>query len=60
MVLLALLLIAGCLIGMPLVTIWSLNTLFGTAIEFNFFTWFACVWLLTMLSWHTARPPKKS
>jgi hypothetical protein len=29
----------------PLATIWSLNTLFGTAIAYNFWTWLAAIWL---------------
>jgi hypothetical protein len=29
----------------PLATIWSLNTLFGTAIAYDFWTWLATVWL---------------
>jgi hypothetical protein len=29
----------------PLATIWSLNTLFGTAIAYDFWTWLAAVWL---------------
>ena len=29
----------------PLITIWSLNTLFNLAIGFNFWTWCAMVWV---------------
>ena len=29
----------------PLVTIWSLNTLFVLGIEYTFWTWLATVWL---------------
>ena len=29
----------------PLATIWSLNTLFCTAIAYNFWTWLAAIWL---------------
>jgi hypothetical protein len=29
----------------PLVTIWSLNTLFALGIEYTFWTWLATVWL---------------
>ena len=29
----------------PLATIWSLNTLFGLAIAYDFWTWLAAVWL---------------
>lgn len=35
-----LLLIAG-----PLITIWSLNTLFGIGISYTFKTWLATMWL---------------
>lgn len=35
-----LLIIAG-----PLITIWSLNTLFGLGIAYTFWTWLAMVWL---------------
>lgn len=29
----------------PLVTIWSLNTLFGLGIAYSFWTWLAMAWL---------------
>lgn len=29
----------------PGLTIFSMNTLFGLAIEFNFYTWFSTIWL---------------
>ena len=29
----------------PLATIWSLNTLFGLTIAYDFWTWLAAVWL---------------
>lgn len=29
----------------PLLTIWSLNTLFGLQIDINIATWFAMLWL---------------
>lgn len=29
----------------PLLTIWSLNTLFGLGIAYTFWTWLATVWL---------------
>lgn len=29
----------------PLVTIWSLNTLFGLSIDYTFWTWLAMIWL---------------
>ena len=32
----------------PLVTIWSMNTLFGTKIEYSFTSWAAMAWLTTV------------
>lgn len=32
----------------PLINIWSLNTLFGLGIDYNFWTWFAMLWLSTV------------
>lgn len=32
----------------PLVTLWSLNTLFGLGIEYGFYEWLAVVWLSTV------------
>lgn len=29
----------------PLITIWSLNTLFGLGIAYSFWTWLATAWL---------------
>jgi hypothetical protein len=29
----------------PLITIWSLNTLFGLGIAYTFWTWLATIWL---------------
>ena len=29
----------------PMATIWSLNTLFGLTIAYDFWTWLAAVWL---------------
>lgn len=37
-------LIVLLLIGGPLMTIWSLNTLFGLAIPFTWQTWLATIW----------------
>lgn len=49
---LALVIIALLLIGLfvllaffPLITIWSLNTLFATGIAYNFTNWFAVVFI---------------
>lgn len=37
--------LAVALIGLgPLATIWSLNTLFGLNIAYNFWTWLSVVW----------------
>jgi hypothetical protein len=48
---LAILIIAVALIvAIPLVTIWSFNTLFGFAIEYNLATWFATFWLHAALT----------
>ena len=38
-----LLIIVGLIIVGPLLTIWSLNTLFGLGIAYNFYTWLATV-----------------
>lgn len=32
----------------PLINIWSLNTLFSLGIDYNFWTWFAMLWLSTV------------
>lgn len=32
----------------PLVTIWSLNTLFHLGIAYTFQTWFAVIWILAV------------
>lgn len=33
----------------PLITIWSLNALFGLSILYNFKTWFAAFWLTSIV-----------
>ena len=43
--LLVLLIIIG-----PVLTIWSLNTLFGTGIEFTVTSWLAVLWITVALS----------
>ena len=40
----AVLIVAG-----PLITLWSLNTLFSLNIEYNIATWFASLWIGIML-----------
>lgn len=42
---LVILILAGIVVG-PLITIWSLNTLFGLGIAYSFWTWLAVVWLV--------------
>ena len=44
-VILLVILLAIIIVFAPLATIWSLNVLFGMAIEYNFWTWLATVWL---------------
>jgi hypothetical protein len=34
----------------PLASIWAVNTLFGTAIEYSFTTWMAAAWLHMLLT----------
>lgn len=34
----------------PVLTIWSLNTLFGTGIEFTVTNWLAVLWITVVLS----------
>jgi len=49
-VFLIVLLLAILIVG-PLLTIWSLNALFPVlAIEYNFYTWLAALWLAAVLS----------
>ena len=48
---LAMVLIAlGVIVVVPLVTIWSFNTLFGMGIEYTAWTWLAAFWLQAMLT----------
>ena len=42
-VILAYLILVLLIIAGPLLTIWSLNTLFGLGIAYNFYTWLATV-----------------
>lgn len=55
-VLLALLIIVLIIAG-PLITIWSLNTLFGLGIAYTFWTWLAMAWIGAVL---TAKLGQKS
>ena len=44
--LIVLIVLLGAIIGFgPIITIWSLNTVFGTTIAYNFTTWFGTLWL---------------
>lgn len=45
MKILGFLLIVAMVVCFPLISIWSVNTLFGTAIPFNLATWFGAAWL---------------
>ena len=48
---LAMVLIAlAVIVTVPLVTIWSFNTLFAMGIEYNSWTWLAAFWLQAMLT----------
>lgn len=38
------------IVGAPLLTIWSLNTLFALAIPYTVATWFATGWLTLILA----------
>lgn len=45
----AVLLILGVLVALPLAAIWALNTLFGLGIPYNALTWLAAAFLLGIL-----------
>lgn len=47
-VLILLLLLVALVVFGPIFTIWSLNTVFGLKIPFNFQTWAAVIWLMTV------------
>ena len=38
------------IVAIPLVSIWSFNTLFGTGIEYTAWTWLAMFWLQAVLT----------
>lgn len=44
------LLIAVLIVVGPLISIWSLNTLFGLGIAYTFWTWLAMAWIGAVLS----------
>lgn len=52
--------VVALVIGGPLVTIWALNVLFGLSIEYSVQTWFAVVWLGSLLSGAIGVSYKKS
>ena len=47
-VILLVVLLAVIIVFAPLATIWSLNTLFGLTIAYDFWTWLAAVWLTSV------------
>ena len=48
---LSLLVIAlGAIVAVPLITIWSFNTLFAMGIEYTAWTWLAAFWLQAVLT----------
>ena len=40
----------GAIAAIPLITIWSFNTLFAMGIEYNSWTWLAAFWLQAVLT----------
>ena len=40
----------SAIVAIPLITIWSFNTLFGMGIEYTAWTWLAAFWLQAMLT----------
>jgi hypothetical protein len=40
----------GVIAAVPLITIWSFNTLFAMGIEYTAWTWLAAFWLQAMLT----------
>jgi hypothetical protein len=44
------LVVVAAIVAMPMLTIWSLNTLFGTGIETTIKTWFAALLLASFFS----------
>lgn len=51
LVLIVLIILLGAILGFgPIITIWSLNTVFGTTIAYNFATWFGTLWLVGIVA----------
>jgi hypothetical protein len=48
--------VVALIVFVPLVTIWSLNTIFSTTIAYSIETWFATFWLTTILTAASIRP----
>lgn len=46
----AILVVCSLIVIFPLLGIWSLNTLFGVGIPYNFATWFAALWLTALVT----------
>lgn len=46
----AIIIVLIVLISLPIVTIWSMNTLFALDIAYNFWTWLAAFWLTALLT----------
>ena len=44
----------------PLASIWAVNTLFGTAIEYSFTTWMATAWLHILLTGTAVKTSKSN
>jgi hypothetical protein len=40
----------GAIVAVPLITIWSINTLFAVGIEYTAWTWLAVFWLQAVLT----------
>ena len=55
----ALLVVALIVIG-PLASIWAVNTLFGTAIEYSFTNWMATAWLHILLTGTAVKTSKSN
>lgn len=49
-VLLAVILVIALVMALPLITIWSFNTLFGMGIAYTVWTWLAAFWLHAIIS----------
>ena len=50
----------GLLVAIPLLAIWSLNTLFGLGIAYTFLNWLAAIVLITIFGASTTRTIENS